>query len=228
MLCDASGDIASLELSSTRSHMPASPGRRCVVHTNAFSSDRIREVQIPWNAVYTDHAPTPLRGRRLHQSSQLRDQRFTELLGRSEPLGVNELGAIMADHGPTGTPDNNTPCIHSGTGTPRRACNSFRSRDVSACHIPMPVRPGIRTRNSNAIQADIPGVRSPAPPLRYVSGWHPFVSDHYLTQNRLTLSPTASAPYAESRRCGSRRLQPAYRCGRWPRSGSVRRSAFWR
>lgn len=33
--------------------------------------------------------------------------------------------------------------------------------------------------------------------------------------NKATPSPTASTPCAEFRRCGSRRLQPACRCGRW-------------
>ncbi len=142
MLCDASGDIASLELSSTRSHLrrPAL-GEDVLFHTNAFSSDRMREVQIPWNAVYTDHAPTPLRGRRLHLSSQLRDQRFKELLGPSEPLGANELGAIMADHGPTGTPDSNTPCIHSAYW------------NTTACLQFFPKSRRIRVSYSNACQA---------------------------------------------------------------------------
>ena len=77
MLCDASGDIASLELSSTRSHLrrPVS-GEDVLFHTNAFSSVPMREVQVPWDAVYTDAAPTPLRGQRLHQSSELRGPTF--------------------------------------------------------------------------------------------------------------------------------------------------------
>lgn len=142
MLCDASGDIASLELSSTRSHLrrPVS-GEDVLFHTNAFSSDRMREVQIPWNAVYTDRAPTPLRGRRLHQSSQLRDQRFEELLGQAEHLGADELGAIMADHGPTGTPDDNTPCMHSSYW------------NTTACLQFFPKSRRIRVSYSNACQA---------------------------------------------------------------------------
>ncbi len=125
MLCDASGDIASLELSSTRSHLrrPAL-GEDVLFHTNAFSTAYMREVQIPWDAVYTDRAPTPLRGARVHQSSELRDERLKELLGEAEPLGADDLGAIMADHGPTGTPDDNTPCVH-GSYWYTTACLQF-------------------------------------------------------------------------------------------------------
>lgn len=125
MLCDATGDIASLELSSTRSHVrrPAA-GEDVLFHTNAFSTPSMREVQIPWDAVYTDEAPTPLRGRRLHQSSEQRDNRFRQLLANTQTLDAEKLGAVMADHGPTGTPNDNTPCMH-GTYWFTTACLQF-------------------------------------------------------------------------------------------------------
>ncbi len=125
MLADAGGDIASLELSSTRSHLrrPA-PGEDVLFHTNAYFSDHLREVQIPWEAVYTHRAPAPLRGRRLHESAEMRDQRFGELLGQAGVLGPDELAAVMADHGPEGTPDDNTPCVH-GSYWYTTACLQF-------------------------------------------------------------------------------------------------------
>jgi hypothetical protein len=100
MLCDAGGDIASLELSSTQSYLrrPA-PGEDMLSHTNAFTSDHMRKVQVPWEAVYTAAAPTPLRGRRLHESSEQRDRRFELLLGQKPKLDADELAAIMGDHG---------------------------------------------------------------------------------------------------------------------------------
>lgn len=113
MLGDADGDIASLELSSTRYQLRRPvEGEDVLYHTNAFSSPRMREVQVPWEAVYTNDAPTPLRGRRLHQSSELRDQRFRQLLAEVDVLDANLLGAIMADHGSDGTPSDDTPCVH--------------------------------------------------------------------------------------------------------------------
>jgi hypothetical protein len=125
MLCDASGDIASLELSRTRSSLrrPAE-GEDVLFHTNAFSTDSMREVQIPWDARYTDRAPTPLRGRRLHQSSERRDERFKTLLAEAETFGVEEIGTIMADHGPTATASDDTPCVH-GSYWYTTACLQF-------------------------------------------------------------------------------------------------------
>ena len=113
MLGYANGDIASLELSSTRDQLrrPAD-GEDELHHTNAFSSPHMQEVQVPRDAVYTNDAPIPLRGRRLHQSSELRDQRFRQLLAEVDVLDASLLGAIMADHGPDGTPGDYTPCVH--------------------------------------------------------------------------------------------------------------------
>lgn len=113
LLADAEGDIASMELSSTRSHVrrPAE-GEDLLFHTNAFSDHSMREVQVPMDAVYDERAPEPLRGRRLHRSSELRDQRFQELLSTTERFDRDTLAAVMSDHGPEGVPGNETPCVH--------------------------------------------------------------------------------------------------------------------
>jgi len=113
MLADADGDIVSLELSSTRYHVrrPAE-GEDALFHTNAFWSAHMQEVQVPWDAVYTKNAPTPLRGRRLHQSSELRDGRFRQLFAEVGMLDADLLGRIMADHGPEDIPSDYTPCVH--------------------------------------------------------------------------------------------------------------------
>lgn len=114
MLADADGDIASLELSSTRSHLRRPPaGEDLLFHSNAFSSPELREVQIPDDAVYTERAPSALRGRRLHQSSDERDRRYRHLLQTTPVFGPDELSAVMGDHGFDGVPGEFTPCIHS-------------------------------------------------------------------------------------------------------------------
>ena len=113
MLADAGGDIASLELSSTREFLRRpEEGADALSHTNAFSSPHMREVQVPWNAVYTSSAPSPLRERRVHQSSETRDQRFAQLLSEADVLDPDGLAAIMADHGSDGKPSDTTPCVH--------------------------------------------------------------------------------------------------------------------
>jgi Acyl-coenzyme A:6-aminopenicillanic acid acyl-transferase len=114
MLADAEGDIASLELSATRSHLrSAAPGEDFLFHTNCFSSLAMREVQIPDDAVYTRSAPTPLRGQKVHRSSERRNQRYQELLASMPVLDDDRLSAIMADHGASGIPSETTPCVHS-------------------------------------------------------------------------------------------------------------------
>jgi hypothetical protein len=129
MLADATGDIASLEVSSTRCQMrrPAN-GEDLLFHTNAFSCPEMREVQVPWDAVFTEHAPASLRGTRLHESAEVRDCRLAELLGGPEPLSPDELAAIMADHGPDGVPTDNTLCVHSDYWNTTAALQFFPRR----------------------------------------------------------------------------------------------------
>ncbi len=133
MLADADGDIASLELSSMRDHLrrPAD-GEDVLTHSNAFSSPSLRDVQIADDAVYTDRAPTPLRGRRFHQSSEERDRRFQQLLQRTPVFGPEELGALMADHGPDNLPGDFTLCVH-GSYWYTTACFQFFPRSRRMC-----------------------------------------------------------------------------------------------
>jgi len=114
MLADAAGDMASLELSSTRASVrrPASGGD-LLFHTNKFACPEMREVEVDKSAVFTDRAPKPLRGRRVQLSAETRDARLAELLGRAGPLGPDELATILSDHGPDHTPGDFTLCVHS-------------------------------------------------------------------------------------------------------------------
>src|SRR5437773_9450288 len=58
MLADASGDIASLELSNTRSQLRLpSDASDVLFHTNAFFTEKMKEVELAANAYYTDLAP---------------------------------------------------------------------------------------------------------------------------------------------------------------------------
>jgi hypothetical protein len=113
MLADAQGDIAALELSSTRCAVrrPAA-GEDLLCHSNAFSTVRMREVEAPVDARYDDRAPTPLRGERLHESSELRDARLAVLLGRDQALSDADLLAVLADHGDSRVPGECTLCVH--------------------------------------------------------------------------------------------------------------------
>jgi hypothetical protein len=114
MMADASGDIASLEISSTRSYLrrPA-PGEDALFHSNLLSSDCMREIECPLDTVYTKGAPVALRGQRLHESAERRDRRYAQLLAQKEVFGEEDLAVLMGDHGEDGVPGRCTPCVHS-------------------------------------------------------------------------------------------------------------------
>jgi predicted choloylglycine hydrolase len=114
MMADADGDIASFELSNTRSQVRRPNGDGDVLfHTNAFFSRAMQSVEVPQDALYTNLAPPSLRGRRVHELANLRDLRFEELLNGDEPLSPDRLARIMADHETGGKPGDTSICTHS-------------------------------------------------------------------------------------------------------------------
>ena len=136
MLADAEGDIASLELSNTRSHLrrPAA-GEDFVFHTNAFSSDAMRAVQVPANAVYAVGAPAPMRGRRLHESAECRDARIAALVEATPRFGPDELQSLLADHGPEGRPSELSPCVHGAVWSTSASLQFFpRERRIRVAY----------------------------------------------------------------------------------------------
>ncbi|MBM4036689.1 MAG: hypothetical protein FJ291_33570 [Planctomycetes bacterium] len=114
MLADAEGDLASVELSNTRSAVrhPAE-GEDLLFHANQYSTPSMREVEAARDAVFTAKAPDALVGCRLHESSEKRAARLAELLPQMNRLGPDELARVMSDHGPAGAPDAATVCMHS-------------------------------------------------------------------------------------------------------------------
>jgi Acyl-coenzyme A:6-aminopenicillanic acid acyl-transferase len=114
MLADAEGDIASLELSTTRSELRRPPpGEDLLYHTNAFHTDSMQAVQVSGEAMFTPRAPAPLRNKRPLDSSRHRDARFAKLLAQHPRLGWDELTAVMSDHGDPGDADAHGLCVHS-------------------------------------------------------------------------------------------------------------------
>lgn len=113
MLADASGDIASLELSNGRTELRRpEPGIGALFHTNRFQTAAMREVELPRDAAFTQRAPKPLRGSVVHDSAEIRNARLGELLAGGEPIGPDELLAVMADHGPSDSPSSESICMH--------------------------------------------------------------------------------------------------------------------
>lgn len=114
MLADASGDMAAVELSNTRAgvRLPEE-GEDCLVFTNVCHCTPTREVEVAPSTVYSQRAPTALRGGGVLQPHAERARRIEELVDRHATLGPEELTAVMSDHGPTGTPDGASPCVHT-------------------------------------------------------------------------------------------------------------------
>ncbi len=114
MLADASGDLASLELSHDRAGVrrPAA-GEDCLVFTNVCLCPETRAAQVPEAAVWSDRAPGALRGRPVLRPHASRACRIEELVREQGRLGLEELAAVMADHGPAGEPDGASPCVHT-------------------------------------------------------------------------------------------------------------------
>jgi len=114
MLADASGDLASLELSPTRTEVRRpSPGEDTLVHTNLYSTDRMREVQLSRDAVYSGKAPKVLRGQRVLEPFSCHHERLDGLLSGRGALNTDDLARVMADHGEAGVPSADTVCVHS-------------------------------------------------------------------------------------------------------------------
>ena len=138
MLADPSGDIASLELSSSRAQLRRpNSGEDLVFHTNCFFRDEMCSVQVPPEAIFTDHAPTPIRGRRVLNSADARRNRLTDLLSGKQPLGPDQLQAILSDHGPTGSASDDSLCMHGSYWTTTASLQWFpRERKVRIAYAP--------------------------------------------------------------------------------------------
>jgi hypothetical protein len=114
MLVDGTGEIASLELSNTRSAVRRpGPGEEVLFHTNAYHCGATREIEVSEAARYNDRAPRALRGQMVLDSSRRRDERFAELLRGGTVLGLDDIAALMADHGAGSKPSDKTICQHS-------------------------------------------------------------------------------------------------------------------
>jgi hypothetical protein len=114
MLADASGELASVELSSTRSDVrrPA-VGTDYLLFTNVCHCKETCAVQVSEAASYSNRVPTPLRRSSVLKPHADRERRIEALLLKQANVGHEELGNIMGDHGPNGVPDGSSPCVHT-------------------------------------------------------------------------------------------------------------------
>jgi len=142
MLADASGDLASVELSNTRAGVrrPAT-GADWLHFTNVCLCPETCAVQVAESAAWSDKSPVALRGGSVLQPHAIRARRMEELVQKQSSIGPDELAAIMADHGPTGVPDGASPCVHTDYFKTTASLQWF------------PVRRGVRVSYSTACTA---------------------------------------------------------------------------
>lgn len=112
MICDASGDLRTLEVSNTMAH-ERMPQHSVLINTNHYLDEMMARIDVPRDAVYTDRCVPPLRGVRCRESSEARYARALELLAAHDRIGDAELIAMASDHGAHGAPSDNTICRHS-------------------------------------------------------------------------------------------------------------------
>jgi hypothetical protein len=114
MIADRSGDVVSLELSSTRTAVRApAPGEDALLHTNLLATDALREVEIPRDASYSDRNVAAVRGLPVHRSAELRQAALARrVAARPGPLATSDLLEIFSDHGATPGGDDDSLCRH--------------------------------------------------------------------------------------------------------------------
>ena len=129
MLADTSGDIASLELSSTSSRLRRPGGDADLIyHTNCFGDGNMCDVQVPASAVFTDRVPLELRGRRVLQSADARRNRIDQLLANRPVFDSEQLREVLADHGDSEQPSDDSLCMHGSYWTTTASLQLFPTR----------------------------------------------------------------------------------------------------
>lgn len=122
MMADAQGDIARVELTGYNAHVERPlAGRDLLFHTNAFHLPLMRTEEVPRDAVFGPATASCLRGRRVFQSAEARDERLSQLLVGRDRFNIQDLEQLMADHGADDRPSADSICMH-GDYWSTRAC----------------------------------------------------------------------------------------------------------
>ena len=116
MLADAGGQLARMEWSGRRvavqrltdSHN-ASPS--FLHHSNTYRT-RLKGFEVSAQACFGNGAPPALRGERVLESADQRDQRLRALIAQQPQYSADDLKAVMTDHGENDRADGNTVCMH--------------------------------------------------------------------------------------------------------------------
>lgn len=111
LVADASGDMATVELSSNFCGV-REPVEGILINANQYKCREMTSYDIPRNAYYTNKSVKAMRGIRVHESSELRSNRAEQLLSEMETITMKDLLGVFSDHGESGRGDDNTICRH--------------------------------------------------------------------------------------------------------------------
>ncbi|MFH1537832.1 MAG: C45 family peptidase [bacterium] len=112
MVCDAGGDLRTMEVSN-RQVGERMPDNGLLINTNHYLTKEMAAIDIPKGAVFTNRNVKALRGIEVRLSSEARYDRAAELLEKHDAIGDETLMEAFRDHGPGGSPSDNTLCRHS-------------------------------------------------------------------------------------------------------------------
>jgi len=110
MIADAHGDLASVELGPDSFDVRRGD---CLVHANHGVTPKMAALDVPHDAVLSRWNPKPIRGHRVHQSSEARHARAEQLLDEAGgAVSERDLVAIASDHADTDAGDDDSVCRH--------------------------------------------------------------------------------------------------------------------
>lgn len=121
---DAEGNIKVVEISSNHVCVRDDAGGQ-IIATNHFDTPEMQKHEIPHSAVYSGKAPKALHGIRVHESSEQRLKRATELLRGKTKVDENKIVTVLRDHGRQSQPSMMTICRHSEFGSTLRSTISY-------------------------------------------------------------------------------------------------------
>ena len=140
MLADASGEIASIEVSNTRVEVRM-PSDGVVFHTNRLQCGTMVPLEIAADACYDKRAPTLLRGKRVHDSANMRADAIRRAVKGRGPMSLDDMREILSDHGQGQSC--NSVCMHGGYWS------------TVACTQLLPRQQRLRVAFSNTCQAKL-------------------------------------------------------------------------
>ncbi|HBV62920.1 MAG TPA: hypothetical protein DEF45_07855 [Rhodopirellula sp.] len=140
MLADAHGDVKSLEVSNSRVETRAAD-QGFLFHTNRLQCGAMSALEIGADAQYDHRAPSLLRGRRVHESADLRAEAIQRAVVGRFPLSLGDMHQILSGHAHGDSC--NSLCMHGDYWS------------TTACTQLLPRERKIRVAFDNACQAEL-------------------------------------------------------------------------